>query len=237
MKRFWTDAAVAPVEGGLAIVLDGKPMRIPGGAPLILTHPTLAAAVAAEWQAAGGQPGGVMTLDDVPLTRLAGTAQDRVAPNPVPVIDALARYGETDLLCYRAERPPELALRQARAWQPWLDWAERTHGARLRVAHGIVHVAQDPAALAALHRAVAAQTPAVLAALGLAVPLLGSLVLGLALADGALDAGMADTLAHLDETFQAEQWGEDALAAERRAGITADLALADRFIRLSRGLA
>ena len=75
-----------------------------------------------------------------------------------------------------------------------------------------------------------------LAALGLAVPLLGSLVLGLALADGALDAGMADTLAHLDETFQAEQWGEDALAAERRAGITADLALADRFIRLSRGL-
>ena len=236
MKRFWTEATVAPVDGGLAILLDGKPMRIPGGVPLLLTNPALAAAVAAEWQAAGGSPGGAMTMDDVPLTRLAGTAQDRVAPDPAPTVNALARYGETDLLCYRAEHPPELALRQARAWQPWLDWAERTHGARLRLAAGVVHVAQDLAALAALRRAVAAQTPAVLAALGVAVPLLGSVVLGLALAEGALDAGMADTLAHVDEAFQAEGWGEDALAAVRRAGISADLVLAEQFIRLSRGL-
>lgn len=236
MKRFWTEATMAPADGGFAILLDGRPMRIPGGAPLLLTNPALAAAVADEWQRAGGESGGAMTMDDVPLTRLAGTAQDRVAPDPAPTIDALARYGETDLLCYRAERPPELALRQARAWQPWLDWAERTHGARLRLGAGVVHVPQDPAALAALHRAVAAQPPAVLAALGVAVPLLGSLVLGLALADGALDAGMADALAHIDEAFQAEQWGEDALAAARRAGISADLALAERFIRLNRGL-
>ncbi len=236
MKRFWTEATVAPVDGGFAILLDGRPMRIPGGAPLLLTNPALAAAVADEWQRAGSESGGAMTMDDVPLTRLAGTAQDRVVPDPAPTIDALARYGETDLLCYRAERPPELALRQTRAWQPWLDWAERTHGARLRLGAGVVHVSQDPAALAALHRAVAAQTPPVLAALGVAVPLLGSLVLGLALADGVLDAGMADALAHLDEAFQAEQWGEDTLAAARRAGISADLALAERFIRLSRGL-
>lgn len=236
MKRFWTEATASPTEGGSAVLLDGKAMRIPGGPPLVIANPALGAAVAAEWHAAGGERGGTMTVDDVPLTRLAGTAQERIAPDPAPVVDALARYGESDLLCYRADRPEELARRQARAWQPWLDWAEATHGARLRTATGIVHVAQDPAALASLHRAVAAEPPEVLAALGLAVPVLGSLVLGLALAAGALDAGMADTLAHLDETFQAEHWGTDPEAAARRGGVAADLALAERFIRLSRGL-
>lgn len=237
MKRFWTDATVAPAEGGLAVLLDGKPMRVPGGPPLVLRHPALADAVAAEWRRAGTAKGGEMSMDDVPLTRLAGTAQERIAPDPAAVIDAIARYGETDLLCYRAEHPPELVRRQARAWQPWLDWAERTHGARLHPTAGIVHVPQDPAALEALHRAVAAQPPDVLAALGIAVPTLGSLVLGLALAGGVLDAGMADTLANLDEAFQAEQWGEDAAAVARRAHMAAELAVAERFIRLSRGLA
>lgn len=236
MKRFWTDATVAAAEGGLTILLDDKPMRVPGGPPLVLRHPALADAVAAEWRGAGGGKGGEMSMDDVPLTRLAGTAQERIAPDPAPVADAIARYGETDLLCYRAEHPPELALRQTRAWQPWLDWAERTYGARLRPTTGIVHVSQDPAALAALRHAVAIQSPDALAALGIAVPTLGSLVLGLALAEGALDAGMADTLANLDEAFQAGQWGEDAGAVARRTQMAADLAIAERFLRLSRGL-
>ena len=236
MKRFWTEATVAPETGGYAVLLDGRPMRIPGGAALVLPGPALAAAVAAEWQAAGGAKGGEMSFDDVPLTRLAGTAQERIAPDPAPVVDALAKYGESDLLCYRAERPPALVARQARAWQPWLDWAAHTYGARLRVVTGVMHVAQDADALEALRRAVAARTVPVLAGLGVAVPALGSLVLGLALAEGALDAGMAHELASLDELFQVEQWGEDAEAAARRERIAEELALAERFMRLSRGL-
>ena len=152
------------------------------------------------------------------------------------MVEGLAKYAESDLLCYRAERPAALVARQARAWQPWLDWAARTYGARLRAVTGVMHVAQDAEALEALRRAVAAQTTPVLAGLGLAVPALGSLVLGLALADGALDAGMAHELASLDELFQVEQWGEDAEATARRERIAEELALAERFIRLSRGL-
>ena len=117
MKRFWDTAAAVPDPvanpGGYRVVLDGKPVRLPGGGPLLVRPRTLAEAIAAEWAAAGGAKGGEMTPADIPLTRLAGTAQERIAPNPAPMVEGLAKYAETDLLCYRAEdrrlaatRPP-----------------------------------------------------------------------------------------------------------------------------------
>ncbi len=237
MKRFWTTATLHSTADGHAVLLDGKPLRIPGragGIPLSIPTLALAEAITAEWQAAGGAHGGEMTMEDVPLTRLAGTAQDRILPDPAPVAAALAAYGESDLLCYRADHPAELVQRQHAAWQPWLDWAEQAHGARLRIATGIVHVKQDPAALHALHAAYARQPVPILAALGIAVPALGSAVLGLALADGALDAAEAHRVAGLDEAFQVEKWGEDSEAAIRRQRTADDIALAEQFMRLSR---
>lgn len=235
MKRFWERAEASPEAGGFTIRLDGKPMRLPGGAALRIGPGPLAYAIAAEWQAAGGGKGGDMTFSDTPLTRLAGTAQERVAAETAATAAAIAAYAETDLLCYRAEHPPELVERQSAAWQPWLDWAERLHCARLRATCGIVHVRQDDAALARLRAAVEALGPDALAGLGVAVPALGSLVLGLALAEGAVDAARAYEISALDELFEAERWGADAEAEARRARVAEDVALAERFIRLARG--
>lgn len=236
MKRFWTTATAERLGNGYQVLLDGRPVRLPGGAPLAVPTASLAAAVAAEWQQAGGQPGGEMTWDAVPLTRLVGTAQERIEPDRGAVADALARYGESDLLCYRAERPDELVRRQERAWQPWLDWAANRYGARLVPTSGVMHRPQDPRALAALRLALGEQDALALAALGVAVPALGSLVLSLALADGVLDAAMAHALATLDETYQAEQWGEDPEAARRRVRVGDDVDVAGRLLRLARGL-
>jgi chaperone required for assembly of F1-ATPase len=234
VKRFWNTATIEPTAEGFAILLDGKPMHLPGGAVLRVEVRSLAEAIAAEWQVAGGGEGGEMSFTDTPLTRLAGTAQQRIAPDPAPTIDAIARYAESDLLCYRAEAPEELVQRQGREWQPWLDWAALTYDAPLRVSTGIAYVKQHRGSLAALRNAVAALDAAALAALGVAVPALGSLVLGLALHEGQLDAATAHALGSLDELFQAEFWGEDAEAAARRAAIAADIDLAARFLQLTR---
>jgi chaperone required for assembly of F1-ATPase len=234
MKRFWDSASAAQERDGFCVRLDGRRLRLPDGATLHLPHRPLAEAVAAEWANAAGGKGGELSWADVPLTRLAGTAQQRIAADPAPVVLEIARYGETDLLCYRANGPDALVERQQALWQPWLDWAARRHGARLAVTTGVVHVAQDPAALAALARQVAAQTPLALAALGVAVPALGSLVLGLALAEAALDAAQAHALASLDETFQADLWGRDAAAEARRRQIGEDIAVAGRLLELAR---
>jgi chaperone required for assembly of F1-ATPase len=234
VKRFWDVATVNPTAAGFEILLDGKPMRLPSGAPLTVTTPRLAEAIAAEWQAAGGAKGGEMSFADTPLTRLAGTAAERIAPDPAPMIDAIARYGETDLLCYRAETPQALVQRQQQQWTPWIEWAALNLDAPLRVTSGVGYVKQHHDCITALKQAVAAQTPDTLAALGIAVPALGSLVLGLALAAGALDGETAYALGALDELFQVEQWGEDEEAASRRAAIRADVLLAERYIALTR---
>jgi chaperone required for assembly of F1-ATPase len=235
VKRFWNNAVAQRTERGHSILLDGKPMRLPSGSPLVVGPERLAQAIAEEWRAAGGDKGGEMTFKDTPLTRLAGTALERIAPDPQPTIDAIARYGETDLLCYRAETPQTLVQRQHRLWQPWLDWAALTFDAPLRVTSGVAYVKQHQDSIAALRRAVAALDVDALAALGIAVPALGSLVLGLALAAGKIDAATAFSLGALDELFQAEQWGEDYEAADRRTSMLADIVLAARYIDLTRG--
>jgi len=233
MRRFWTRASVA--GGGVAfrVLLDGRPLHLPSGAVLGVASEKLARAIAVEWQeAAAGRT--EMSFAEVPLTRLAGTAQERIAPDPAPTVAAIAKYGEADQLCYRADGPEALVRRQARGWQPWLDWAALELDALLRVTTGVMHVAQPPEALHALSRSVAALDPAALAALGIAVPALGSLVLGLAVAAGRLDAAAAHALSMLDELFQEELWGVDHEAAERRGRIGDEIALAVRFMELSR---
>jgi chaperone required for assembly of F1-ATPase len=232
MKRFWDNAAPVAHGDSWSVTLDDKPVRVPGGGLLALPTPLLARAVAAEWQAAGGEKGGEMSYEDLPLTRLAGTAQERVAQDPGPVVIELSRYGQTDLLCYRAEQPEGLVLRQAEQWQPWVDWAATQLGATLEVTAGIVHIQQSEHALAALTVAVARQDPYRLAAMSILVPSFGSLVLGLAVAHGALSATEAHEIATLDERHQAEFWGWDHEAETRMARVAQDVAAAGRFLDL-----
>lgn len=233
MKRFWDTAAHAAQPGGYGVQLDGRPVRLPSGTPLLVESEALARAIAAEWAAAGGAKGGEMSMEDVPLTRLAGTAQERLAANPAAQIEGLAKYAETDLLCYRAE-DDKLAARQAETWQPLLDWAALHLDAPLRVTTGLMPVPQPEEALAALRRVVAACTVLELAALGLLVPATGSLVLALAVLRGRLDAAEAHALSVLDETFQEAFWGTDPAAENKRARGARDVALAAQLLALGR---
>jgi chaperone required for assembly of F1-ATPase len=232
MRRFWTQASVAPEANGFAVRLDDKPVRTPEGRVLTLPAAAAAEAIAGEWRNAGGAGGSPIRPEALPLTRLAATAIDRIAPDPAPTVAALARYGETDLLCYRAEQPPELAEAQHALWQPHLDWAAVALDAPLRVACGLMPLRQEAAPLAALARAVGRLDPFRLAALAVAVGALGSLVLALALVHGRLDAGAATEASLIDERFQARLWGEDAEAETRRGRIAEEVALAARFIQL-----
>jgi chaperone required for assembly of F1-ATPase len=234
VKRFWDIVDLTWDGQDHRILLDGKPVHLPNGGVLRVGPAALAEAIAGEWRAAGGGKGGTMSFADTPLTRIAGTARERIALDPAPTADAIARYGETDLLCYRAEIPLALAELQVRSWQPWLDWTALALDAPLRVTTGVIPVHQHHDSINALRRVVHRYDPYLLAGLGIAVPALGSLVLGLALAEGQLDAAEAHRLGALEELFQVEQWGEDEEAARRRENVAADIAVAARFMRLAR---
>ena len=198
---------------------------------LILPTQALAEAVAEEWR----QQGETLEPQGMRVTRLAITAIDLMPGRRGDAVEEVAGYAGTDLLCYRADHPANLVARQTAAWQPWLDWAEQQHDARLVPASGIMPVAQPEPALRALHAAVERLGDWRLVGLHAATTLLGSLVLGLAFERGAIDSEQAFTTALLDELFEMEQWGEDDEQIRRHARIRADLVAADRYLRLLPG--
>lgn len=227
-KRFYEHAASAPVDGGIVVQLDGRAVKTPMGHALVLPNAALADAVVAEWESQID----AIRPDTMPLTQLAITALDRMTKDRADVVDTLAVYATTDLLCYRADNPDDLALRQAAAWQPLLDWAEETLEAPLVVTAGIIPIDQAPESLAAFHSAVDALTAFELAVLGSVTPMAGSLVLGLAFIKGRLDGEGVIAAAFVDETFQAEHWGEDEEAAARHKAMAEEIRNAERMLHL-----
>ena len=231
VKRLYEAASVRRAAGGFVVILDGRPALTPVGAPLALPARALAEAVAAEWAARDDE----IRPPTMPLTALANSAIDGVVPDRPGAVEHAVKYAATDLLCYRAGNPPELAARQHGEWQPLLDWAEETHGAALAVTAGIAPIDQPAAALEALRAAVEVLDDMELAALASLAAACGSLILALALAAGRIGAGEAYALSQLDETYQIEKWGTDAEAVARRDRLCADIAAAAAFLELSRG--
>ena len=228
IKRFYKEVDIERTAEGIEVRLDGRSVRTPMRAHLRLPTERLAREVAAEW----ADQTETVDLSSMPMTGFANTALDRVAPRRDEVIDELTGYAETDLLCYRSDEPAELVERQEGTWQPQLDWLADTHGARLVATSGIVYSAQDEAALAIIRGVVSARDEFSLTGLHVLTTGTGSVVLGLAVADGALDAAGAAAAGHLDELFQSELWGEDAEASARRERIGKELSSAETFLGL-----
>lgn len=230
-RRFWREAGLREAPGGWEVVLDGRPVRAPSKAPLVVPTLALAEALAAEWNAVGDQ----VDPTTMPWTRSANSAVDKVAGREGGVVEVLADYGGTDLLSYRAEGPDELVRRQAASWDPLIDWASSRFGARLSVTAGVMPVPQDAEALRRLRAPLEAAEPFALTALHDLVVLPGSLVLGLAAAEGWASPEVLWRLSRIDEEFQAEQWGRDEEAEAAAAAREEAFLHAHRFLIASRG--
>ncbi len=222
MKRFYKQVSVTPERG---ILLDARPVKTPAKAALLLPNDALAEAVAAEWRAQETDINPHM----MPITGLANAAIDRVTP---AFIAGLSAYGESELLCYRAADPPELVAREAEVWDSILDWAQSRYDVGFTKVTGIIHQPQPTETLKRLGAALSAYGPFQMAALSPIVTISGSLVIALAVAERWLEPEAAFDAAHLDELWQAEQWGEDDFALEARAAYRTDFLAACRFLRL-----
>jgi len=211
-KRFYKEVSLGADGENFAILLDGRPVKTPGKAPLVLPTEAAAQLVADEFAAQ------VDVIDPVtmPVLRLANTAIDGISQEPQAVVEDMLRFAGSDLLCYRADAPDKLVERQAAHWDPVLGWARATLGARFILGEGVMHVAQPEASIAALraHMQPRAQ-PLRLAAMHVMTSLTGSAVLSIATEAGGIDAETAWLAAHVDESWQIEQWGLDAEAEDR----------------------
>jgi chaperone required for assembly of F1-ATPase len=225
MKRFYQEVSVSAERG---ILLDTRAVRTPRKALLTLPTHALVQAIAEEWRAQEIE----IKPETMRLNGLANAAIDLIAPDPQAYAAGLAVYAESDLLCYRADDPPELVARQLTAWEPLLTWAQARYDVAFTRISGIMHKPQPAETITRLGTAIGARGAFELAALSHIVTISGSLIIALAVLERQIEADAAFDVAHLDELYQAEQWGEDWMAADARALRRTDFVSACHFLRL-----
>jgi len=218
---------VVAEPAGFGVALDGKMIKTPGRVPIAVPMRVLAEAIAEEWRAQEGE----VRPHTMAMMQLAATVIDHLPVNRPAIEAAILRFAETDTVCYRAEpgQPTELVRLQKALWDPLLEWVRERYGVTLKTTEGILPIAQPREALETLAEIVAAMDAWRLGAFQSAAASSGSVVIGLALVDGRIDADEAFAAAELDSGFEIDRWGEDAEATRRRVVVAADLAAARRF--------
>ncbi len=229
-RRFYERVNVAEDGDVYLIQLDGRPVKTPGKASVTLESRPLADAISAEWDAQEDN----IDPHSMPLTQIACTAIDKVAPNRDDIRTQMVRFAGADLLCYRAENPADLVERQHNAWQPVLDWLADAHGIALKTTTGIIAEEQDPEAMSRAQAAVEGLDDHELAAMAVLTQTLGSFALAMGVVHGYLGWEQAADASQLDETFQSELWGNDREAEQRLRGLRNDIEAATRYLILHR---
>jgi chaperone required for assembly of F1-ATPase len=228
-KRFYTEARRGEAtEEGYPLLLDGKPVKTPARRTLAAPSAALADLIVSEWDAQATE----IDPASMPLTRLANVVIDGIAPAPQPVIDEIAKYLGSDLVCYRADEPQGLVARQNELWNPVLDWARDELGARFMLIEGIVFAEQPAESIAAARNAIPSE-PWRLGAAASITSITGSALIALALNAGAFDAERLWAAAHVDEDWQMTQWGRDEMAIARRAARFAEYEAAAQVLKLT----
>ena len=230
MKRFYKSADIVADDSGFAVHLDGKPVKTPARRRLVLPNEALARAVAAEWS----EQGEVVDPRSLRLTRVSNSAVDRVPEHRAAIVDEVGAFISTDLLCYRASGPAELARRQAAAWDPLLDWLRAERGIVLTLTDSLLPIPQPEESVRKGRQAVDEHDDFALSGLHMMTLASGSVVLGLAAAAGRIDGRAAWEASLVDESWQLEEWGEEVEATKRRAGLLTDMTAAGRFLDLCR---
>jgi chaperone required for assembly of F1-ATPase len=222
-KRFYAEVTMGEGPDGFTILLDGKPVKTPAKNALALPTREAAELVVAEWAAQGEH----INPATMPITKLANTAIDAVSNSLDEVVDEIVRFAGSDMLCYRADAPKELVARQAKHWDPLIDWIATAHQARFILVEGVMHQEQPAAAVAAYAAALDAhRDPFRISCINVVTTLTGSAILALAFANGAFDLDTVWTLAHVDEDWTSEHWGSDEEAEARREARYAEYAAA-----------
>lgn len=212
-KRFYKTVEVFQNNDHFLVQLDGKSIKTPGKNPVELPTMKLAKMIAKEWDAQEKE----INPMDMPATRLVNTAIDGITSDPQAILEDIVKFAGSDLLCYRADTPLGLVENQNKHWDPIVDWASDTLGAKFELALGVLHTIQPKEALAIFGVHLKRHDhPIALAALHTFTSLTGSAILALALAEEEITPETAWKAAHVDEDWQISLWGEDFDAEARR---------------------
>ncbi|GAA5848461.1 hypothetical protein JCM8547_004521 [Rhodosporidiobolus lusitaniae] len=209
MRRFWKTVGVEPrEEGNIAVLLDKRTLKTPGGVPLLIPKERLPVAlcIADEWE----NQKAVLKQHSLPMTSLAARALDGLNDEKLrkDVVTYLLRYLDTDTVCFQEPEPERLTRLQDLHWQPLIAWVEKRYDVKINLYEGILNTRQPDATVLKLGAAVSAFDHFKLAAFERAVLASKSYLIALGLVEGFLSAEGAAQAAHVEVQSQIDRWGE-----------------------------
>ena len=213
MKRFYETVGVAEAGNrGWQVTLDGRGLKTVKGAPQIVPTRQLADALALEWSEQS---------EDIDTRRFVHRDQtdfaiDMVAIDPQSSIDQMIKYAETDTLCYRADPEEALFERQLAKWEPLLCQVEERFGLKFTRVSGVIHRDQPEQTLDSLRELLATKDHFTLAGMQTMTALAASLCVPLLALEDDAEPFSLWRAASLEEEWQADLWGRDPQAEERR---------------------
>lgn len=237
MKRFYTLVHVGQEDGAYDIRLDGKPVRTPGRVTLATSSKALAEAVMSEWAAQEER----IVPDAMPLTQILTTQIDYAVRERAVLSEKVLGYLDTDLLCYHAPRggdSEDIARLQEQVWTPWVTWFATRFGHALQTTDGLKALQQEGGVKDALAAYVNGLDDARFMVLQMVTNACGSVVLGLALLEGAISAEQLFEVAALEELYQAKlydpdgRYGMDPDVARRLDKLKGDIVAARTYLEL-----
>jgi len=212
--RFWNEATVVTLEsGGYSVLLDGRRLKStpPNGVALDLPARALAEAIAAEWN----RQGKLLAPHTMPFTGLAFTAATPTNNRARDVrIDNMIRFLETDTLLCRDpcdensdadQRRFERAQQQT--WDPLVEWFNQKYTANVTPSTGLLPPPLSTETRANVTKALEDMNELELVACEAATSAAKSLIIALALGEGAVEAKDAVTASRLELMHQIERWG------------------------------
>ena len=212
-KRFWETVSTVCVDGAslYKVYLDKRLLNSPNKKPLILPTKEMADHVVFEWESQGDK---VDPLT-MPYTRSANSSIDKVAPQTDEIRKLVTDYGDSDLICYRADKPKELVRRQEKIWSNLVLWSASDLNAPLNIFEGVVYEPQPSQSILEFEKQVSNLNTFQLCALYDLVTISGSLVLSLAVIKNFLNLDNAWSACQVDEDWQQENWGIDEVESVR----------------------
>ena len=228
-SRCYTSAsACSNNDAGVQIKLDDQLALTPSGNIICLPSFPLASNIVLELNNQQKK----LDFEAMPLLQIACTAIDFIASKRHEVVAHVAKYAETDMLCYRVDPTSDLGASQKQIWQPILDGVALKFDITLFITLDIAPIQQPQSSLLLIKKIINTLDEHYLAPLVVATEAAGSVIVGLALLFNNISLSTAIRASQLDEIHQEQKWGYDEELAQSLAKISRELSIAHQYISL-----
>ncbi len=220
MKKFWERVQLKKTDiSSYEIFLDDKILKTPLRKKLIIPNLKIAEEIYKEWN----QDIKIIDKDAMIFYGILSTSIDKICGNRKLYIDDILDFIDTDLTCYRAEKPNDLVQWQSKNWDPILLKVEKYINSKINVFRGIMPLKQDQEIHIKITKLLTKFNDLEILVLHRIANITGSVFLSLCIFISDKIKEKAFELSFLDELWQAENWGYEEEASKNRNKINLEL--------------